>query len=165
MNKAILMGRLTKDPELRYTNVNNTPVCTFTLAVDRRFSKQGEERQADFIPIVTWDKQAEFCGKYFQKGKQVVVVGRIQTRTWDDTEGKRHYMTEVIAEETYFAESKRADDAGRGDMLTAQGYPDAPSGGQPQPSASQQPVQSSPPAQQGSSEGFYTVEDDDKLPF
>ncbi|AUG58163.1 MAG TPA: single-stranded DNA-binding protein [Ruminiclostridium sp.] len=107
MNKVILMGRLTKDPELRYTNVNNIPVCRFTLAVDRRFQRQGEERQADFIPIVAWDKLAEFCSKYFIKGQQVAVTGRLQLRTWDDNEGKRHYVTEVIAEEAYFADSKR----------------------------------------------------------
>jgi len=107
MNKAILMGRLTRDPELRYTSNTNMAVCNFTLAVDRRYARQGEERQTDFIPIVAWGKTAEFCSKYFQKGQQVVVVGRIQTRTWDDSEGKRHYVTEVIADETYFADSKR----------------------------------------------------------
>lgn len=112
MNKAILMGRLTKDPELRYTSGNNTAVCSFTLAVDRRFAKQGEERQADFIPIVSFGKTAEFCSKYFLKGRQVAVIGRIQTRSWDDTEGKRHYVTEVIAEETYFADSKKSDAGG-----------------------------------------------------
>lgn len=110
MNKVILMGRLTKDPELRYTTTNNTPVCSFTLAVDRRFARQGEEKQTDFIPIVVWSKLAEFCGKYFQKGKEVAVVGRIQTRTWDDSEGKKRYVTEVIAEEAYFAESKKAEE-------------------------------------------------------
>ena len=88
LNKAILMGRLTKDPEMRYTSTNNTPVCTFTLAVDRRFSRQGEEKQTDFIPIVTWNKTAEFCSKYFVKGMQVAVCGRIQTRSWDDADGK-----------------------------------------------------------------------------
>ncbi|TYQ12890.1 UNVERIFIED_CONTAM: single-strand DNA-binding protein [Acetivibrio alkalicellulosi] len=107
MNKVILMGRLTKDPELRYTNVSNVPVCHFTLAVDRKFQRQGEERQADFIPVVAWDKTAEFCSKYFNKGQQVAVTGRIQVRTWDDDQGKRHYITEVIAEETFFADSKR----------------------------------------------------------
>lgn len=106
MNKAMLMGRLTKDPELRYTN-NNTPVCSFSLAVNRRFSKPGEEKQADFINIVAWDKHGEFCSKYFKKGQQVVVVGRIQTRTWDDEKGVRRYATEVVSEEAYFADSKR----------------------------------------------------------
>lgn len=103
------MGRLTKDPEVRYTTGNNTLVCSFTLAVNRRFVKQGEERQADFIPIIVWSKLGEFCSKYFTKGSQVVVCGRIQTRTWDDNDNKRHYVTEVIADEAYFAESKRGD--------------------------------------------------------
>lgn len=137
MNKSILMGRLTKDPELRYTSANNTAVCSFTLAVDRRFSRQGEERQTDFIPIVAWSKQAEFCSKYFQKGRQVVVVGRIQTRSWDDPDGKKHYATEVVAEECYFADSKRAE-----------GMPaktDTAGGSQV--------------------EGFYPLGDDDELPF
>ena len=112
MNKAILMGRLTKEPEVRYSQ-NNLAVCNFTLAINRRFSKQqAEEKQADFIPIVTFGKTAEFCEKYFRKGQQVAVVGRIQTRTWDDNEGKRRYITEVIAEEAHFADSKQSDGTG-----------------------------------------------------
>lgn len=107
MNKVILLGRLTKDPELRYTSTNNTAVCTFNLAVNRRFAKTEDPVKADFIPIVAWSKLAEFCGKYFSKGRQVAIVGRIQVRTWDDSEGKRHYVTEVIAEEAYFADSKK----------------------------------------------------------
>jgi single-strand DNA-binding protein len=105
----MLLGRLTKDPELRYTSGNNTAVCSFTLAVNRRFFKPGEERQADFINVIAWERNAEFCGKYFTKGQQVVVVGRIQTRTWDDNEGRKHYVTEVVSEEQYFADSKRAE--------------------------------------------------------
>ena len=110
MNKVILMGRLTKDPEVRYTQTTNTLVATFSLAVNRRFVKQGEERQADFFNIVAWGKQGEFCSKYFKKGQQVGIIGRLQTRTWDDDKG-RHYITEVIAEEAYFAESKRDSSA------------------------------------------------------
>ena len=139
MNKVILMGRLTKDPEMRYTNTNNIPVCSFSLAVDRRFAKQEEEKQADFFPIVAWNKNAEFCSKYFTKGKKVVIVGRLQTRTWDDDEGKRHYITEVIAEETYFAESKKAE------------------GSQMQQQSQQQ--------QQEGQEGFVSIDDDDDFPF
>lgn len=138
MNKAILMGRLTKDPELRYTTNNNTAVCSFTLAVDRRFARQGEERQADFIPIVAWRNQAEFCAKYFTKGLKVVVVGSIQTRSWDDNEGKKHFTTEVIADEVYFAESKKNE-----------GMPSKPAGGT---GADQ-------------SDGFYQLDDEDELPF
>lgn len=107
MNKAILMGRLTKDPEVRYTSGTNTMVATFTLAINRRFVKEGEERQADFIQIVAWGKLAEFCSNHFKKGQQVAVIGRIQTRNYDDLDGKKVYVTEVIAEEAYFADSKR----------------------------------------------------------
>jgi len=105
MNKAFLIGRLTRDPELRYTQ-SNIPVCNFTLAVDRRF-KQENGPQADFIPIVAWQKTAEFCAKYFQKGRKVAVSGRIETRTWEDDQGVKHYVTEVIAEEVDFADSKK----------------------------------------------------------
>lgn len=110
MNKAILMGRLVRDPELRSTQ-SNIPVCTFTLAVDRRFKNANGERQADFIPIVCWRQQAEFASRYFKQGSRMAVVGSIQTRNWDDAEGKRHYATEVIADEVYFAEGRRNDSA------------------------------------------------------
>ena len=109
MNKVILMGRLTKDPEVRYTTTNNTLVCGFTLAVNRRFAKEGEQ-QADFINIVAWSKLGEFCSKYFTKGQQVAICGRIQTRNYDDKDGKKVYVTEVVAEEAYFADSKKQDD-------------------------------------------------------
>jgi single-strand DNA-binding protein len=112
MNKVILMGRLTRDPEVRYTSTNNTLVASFSLAINRRFSKQGEEKQADFINIVAWDKTGEFCSKYFKKGMQVAVIGRIQTRNYDDKDGKKVYVTEVVAEETYFADSKREGQEG-----------------------------------------------------
>ena len=111
MNKVILMGRLTRDPEVRYTQTNNTLVSSFSLAVNRRFARQGEERQADFINIVAWSKLGEFCSKYFKKGQQVGVIGRIQTRTWDDDQGTKHYVTEVVAEEAYFADSRRDSDS------------------------------------------------------
>ena len=112
MNKVILMGRLTRDPEVRYTSTNNTLVATFSLAVNRRFARQGEERQADFINVVAWDKTGEFCSKYFKKGQQVGVIGRIQTRNYDDKDGKKVYVTEVVAEETYFADSRREGEGG-----------------------------------------------------
>jgi single-strand DNA-binding protein len=105
MNKVELLGRLTKDPEIRYTQ-NNIPVASFTLAVNRRFAKEGEQ-QADFINIVAWNKTAEFCGKYFKKGSQIALVGRIQTRNWEDDNGQKRYATEVVAEEVYFADSKK----------------------------------------------------------
>ena len=115
MNKVILIGRLTKDPEVKYTQTTNTLVASFSLAVNRRFVKQGEERQADFINIVAWGKTGEFCSKYFKKGQQIGVVGRIQTRTWDDEQGQRHYVTEVIAEEVYFAGEKRSESTNNSD--------------------------------------------------
>ena len=102
MNKAILIGRLTRDPELRYTN-SNRAVCQFTLAVDRPFTNQSTgQREADFINIVVWDKQAENVGKYITKGRLVAVEGRIQTRNYDNNEGKRTYVTEVIASNVEF---------------------------------------------------------------
>ncbi len=115
LNKVNLMGRLTRDPELRYT-ASNIPVVNFTLAVNRRF-KQGDERQADFIGCIAWNKTAEFVNKYFRKGQQVVVSGRLQSRTWEDNEGRRHYATEVVAEETYFAEPKIGNQ-----VITDDGY-------------------------------------------
>ena len=88
MNNVCLIGRLTKDPETRYTQTNNTIVVNFSLAVNRRFVRENEERQADFIPIIAWAKTGEFCSKYFKKGQQVGIVGRIQTRNWDEKKGK-----------------------------------------------------------------------------
>ena len=112
MNKVILMGRLTKDPEVRYTQSTNTMVTSFTLAVNRRFVKQGEERQADFINIVTYSKLAEFAEKYLKQGLQIGVSGRLQIRTYDDNNGQKRYTTEVIAEEIDFADSpKKADES------------------------------------------------------
>ena len=106
MNKAILMGRLTKDPDVRYTNANNTLVCSFTLAVDRRVKKD-QEKQADFINIVAWDKLGEFVNKYFSKGQKIAITGRIQTRNWTDNNNIKHYITEIVAEEAFFCESKK----------------------------------------------------------
>lgn len=114
VNKVILQGRLTKDPAVHYTQQNNTLVSTFTLAVDRRI-KAGEERQADFINIVAWSKLGEFCSKYFVKGQQVAVVGRLQTRNYEDKDGKKVYVTEVVAEEAHFADTKKQDDFAKQD--------------------------------------------------
>ncbi len=106
MNKVILIGRLTKDVELRYTQTNNTAVASFSLAVNRKFVKSGEERQADFFNIVAWNKLAENISKYLFKGNQVAISGRLETRSWDDPNGQKHYVTEVIAEEIDFIGSK-----------------------------------------------------------
>ena len=107
MNKVCLIGRLIKDPEIKVIPTSNTMVCNFTIAVNRRFAKEGEARQADFISIIAWGKTADFCSNYFKKGQQVGITGRIQTRNWDDEKGQKHYSTDVIAEEVFFADSKK----------------------------------------------------------
>ena len=128
MNKVILMGRLTRDPEVRYTQTNNTLVASFSLAVNRRFVREGDTQNADFINITAWGKTAEFVSKYFKKGQQVGVIGRIQTRTWDDEQGQKHYVTEVIAEEAYFADSKREQDSSANFDATFGAMPNSTSG-------------------------------------
>ena len=106
MNKVIFMGRLTKDPEVRYTQSGEPmAIARYTLAVNKRFKKQGEA-DADFIPCVAFGKQGEFAEKYLAKGRQIAVVGRLQVRNWEDNEGKKRVTTEVVVEEHYFAESK-----------------------------------------------------------
>lgn len=105
MNKVFLIGRLTRDPELRYTG-NNTAVATFSLAVNRNFSNQNGEREADFINIVVWRKQAENVKNYLTQGSQVAIDGRIQTRSYDDQQGQKRYVTEVIADNVEFLGSK-----------------------------------------------------------
>ena len=110
LNKVVLMGRLTKEPELKYTP-SGTAVASFTLAVDRRFQKNGEERQTDFLSIVAWGNTAEFVAKYFTKGQLIALCGRIETRNWEDNDGAKHYVTEVVADEVYFVESKKAQES------------------------------------------------------
>ncbi|MBS7299224.1 MAG: single-stranded DNA-binding protein [Eubacteriales bacterium] len=104
MNKVILMGRLTRDPEMRQSQ-QGTPVVSFSLAVDRRFAKEGQQ-QADFINCVAWSRLAEFICKYFQKGSMIAVSGRLQSRTYDDKDGRRQYVTEVVVEDAYFTGSR-----------------------------------------------------------
>lgn len=106
LNKAILMGRLVAEPELRRTQ-NDTSVTSFTLAVDRTYARQGEQKQTDFIDIVAWRQTADFVSKWFHKGMLVAVSGRIQTRNWEDKQGNKRKSTEVVAEDVYFAEPKR----------------------------------------------------------
>ena len=110
MNKVFLIGRLTRDPELRYTS-SNIAVATFSIAVDRNFSNAAGEREADFINIVVWRKQAENVKNYMHKGSQVAIDGRIQTRSYDDTDGKKRYGTEVVADNVQFLDSKGSRDA------------------------------------------------------
>lgn len=151
MNKVILMGRLTRAPEVRYSDgADPLAVARYTLAVNRRMKKNGE-LEADFIPCVAFGKAGEFAEKYFKKGQMVSVVGRLQVRSWDDNEGKKRWSTDVIVEEQYFAESKAAAEQSR-------------------PAA----AQSKPAAQNGKQmglaeqEGFYPIDEsveDDDLPF
>nr|WP_234118386.1 single-stranded DNA-binding protein [Clostridium hydrogenum] len=103
MNKVVLIGRLTKDPELKFTPGNGTAVTSLTLAVDRRFKRDGQQ-EADFIPVVVWGKQAESTANYMSKGKLMGVSGRIQTRTYDAKDGTKRYVTEIVAEEVQFLE-------------------------------------------------------------
>lgn len=106
MNKSILIGRLTKDPEVRYTQ-SGTAVCTFTLAVDRKFAKKDSgQPTADFIPIVAWRRLAEIIGNNLVKGRRISVEGRIQVRSYDAQDGSKRYVTEVVADEVEFLDSR-----------------------------------------------------------
>ena len=108
-NKVILMGRLTAAPELKQTG-SGLPVTSFTLAVDRKYQKD-TEKKADFITVVAWRQTAEFICKYFGKGSAIIICGELQTRSWTDDAGKKHYATEVMASEVSFAESKKSSEA------------------------------------------------------
>lgn len=121
LNRVILIGRLTKDPELRYTP-SGVAVTQFTLACDRPFTGQNGEREADFIPIVTWRQLAETCANYLRKGRLTAVEGRIQVRNYENNEGRRVYVTEVIADNVRFLESPNAGNREDG------GAPSRPSG-------------------------------------
>lgn len=142
MNRIILLGRLTKDPEVRYTNTGKV-VCQFTLAVDRPFANQEGQREADFIPVVIWGKQAETCGNSLTKGQRALVEGRLQIRSYDGKDGNKHWITEVIADRFEFIERK-ADFAGR----------------------SSAPAAPKTPAQSGGMESFgQAVPFDEEIPF
>jgi len=120
LNQVVLIGRLTRDPELRYTPGNGVPVATFTLAVDRPFTNQQGEREADFINIVTWRKLAENCANYLQKGSLSAVTGRLQIRSYEDSQGVKRKVAEVVADNVRFLdrggrsseEAKGSDDDG-----------------------------------------------------
>ena len=126
LNVAIIMGRLTRDPELRRTN-SGKPVASFTVAVDRDYAPEGQEKETDFIDCVAWGKTAEFICKYFSKGQMMNLAGRIQTRTWEDKEGHKRKSTEVVIEEVYFCESKsqnsqKANNPEIGDPMAPLGF-------------------------------------------
>ncbi|MDL2220495.1 single-stranded DNA-binding protein [Eubacteriales bacterium OttesenSCG-928-N14] len=113
MNKAILIGNLTRDPDLRMTN-SGISVCTFSIAVQRRFANQAGERPADFFNIVTWRGLAENCGKYLKKGSKVGVCGSIQNRNYDAADGTKRYVTEIVADEVEFLDRANRDGEGGG---------------------------------------------------
>ena len=157
MNKVILMGRLAREPEVRYSQgAAPVAVARYTLAVSRRFKRDGEP-DADFISCVAFGKGGEFVERFFKKGQRVSVVGRLQVRSWDDKDGTKRWSTEVVTEEHYFAESKSSFEGRMGSQpFTAP--QDMPSG---MPQA--QPKSSAP-----AGDGFYPIEeglDDDDLPF
>ena len=106
LNQITAMGRLTRDPELRYTQ-NNVPVASFTIACDRDYSGQGQEKQTDFIDCVAWRSTGEFVNKYFSKGRMIVVSGRLQSRKWTDKEGNKRTSWEIVADNCYFGDSKK----------------------------------------------------------
>ena len=106
LNRIVLMGRLTRDPELRKPQ-SDTPVCSFSLAVDRDYKKDGEKKETDFIDIVAWRATAEFVSKFFTKGRMAVVEGRLQIRDWTEKDGGKRRSAEVVADNVYFGDSKR----------------------------------------------------------
>ena len=113
LNVAIIMGRLTRDPELRRTN-SGKPVAGFTVAVDRDYAPEGQEKETDFIDCVAWNGTAEFVDKYFKKGSMIVVDGRLQLRNWTDKEGNKRRTAEIVASNVYFGESKKQDQGNQG---------------------------------------------------
>jgi len=149
LNKIILMGRLTRDPELRRTQ-SGTAVTSFSLAVDRDFKSQSGEKETDFIDIVAWRNTAEFVSKYFTKGRMAVVEGRLQIRDWTDRDGGKRRSAEVIAENVYFGDSKRE---GGSDYGSAPAY-SAPYSGY-----------AAPAAPGGHSDFAEIGEEDGELPF
>ena len=116
MNCVNLIGRLTAEPEVRYTQTN-IMVTQFNLAVNRAYAKPEDKEKADFITVSAWNKTAEFVSKYFKKGTRIGISGRIQTRNYDDKDGKKVYVTEVLAEQVYFADSKKEDTANNQNII------------------------------------------------
>jgi single-strand DNA-binding protein len=157
LNRIILMGRLTRDPELRHTQ-SNIPVASFTLACDRDFkSRDTGEKQTDFIDIVAWRQTGEFVSKYFTKGRMAVVEGRLQMRDWTDKEGNKRRSAEVVADNIYFGDSKRDAEGGQPSYGSAPSHGSAPSFPAPAPEPFAAPADSA----------FAPLSDDDdgELPF
>ena len=133
MNKILLIGRLTKEPELRYTQ-SGTAVASFTLAVNRSFTNQNGEREADFINCIAWQKAAEFVSQYFKKGQQMALEGRLQVRSYDDNNGQRRWVTEVVTEKVEFVGSKNGGNSGSNSAGSGSGGGNTGSGGADSPS-------------------------------
>lgn len=160
MNKVFLIGRLTRDPELRYTG-SNTAVATFSLAVNRTFTNQSGEREADFINIVVWRKQAENVKNYLQQGSQVAIDGRIQTRSYDDQNGQKRYVTEVVADNVEFLGSRGSSNSSNNISTSNNNVEPTPYDFGPAPEPKGTDVDSNPFADFGSSIEIS----DDELPF
>jgi single-strand DNA-binding protein len=160
MNKVFLIGRLTRDPELRYTG-NNTAVASFALAVQRNFANQQGEREADFFNITVWRKQAENVKNYLTQGSQVAIEGRLQTRSYDDANGQKRYVTEVVADNVEFIGSRNS--SGNSNNMNSSASNAGPTpydfGDTPEPKGTD--VDSNPFADFGSSIEIS----DDELPF
>ncbi len=156
MNKAILIGNLTRDPELRTTS-NGTPVCTFTIAINRRFANQQGVREADFLSIVTWRQLAELCHRYLAKGRKVAVEGSLQSRSYDAQDGTKRYVVEVVADQVEFLSSPQ----GQAEPSYQQ---EAPHSSEPPQARSYQP-KFEPQEGATASGGFGDPADDDDLPF
>jgi len=165
LNHIVLMGRLTRDPELRRTG-SGVAVASFTLAVDRDFgSRDSGEKETDFIDIVAWRNTAEFVSKYFTKGRMAVVSGRLQIRNWNDKDGNKRRSAEVVADNVYFGDSKR-DGTGGFDQSYGQPAYAQPSYSQPQYSQPYGGYQQSPAPAPAPASDFAMLEDDDsELPF
>ena len=161
MNKVVLVGRLTRDPEVRYSQGNNaTAVARYTVAVDRRFKRDGEPT-ADFIPCVIFGRSAEFAEKYFHQGMRVSISGRIQTGSYTNKDGQKVYTTDVVVEEQDFAESKAAASSYTGGYQQQGGYANAP-----EPQVAPAPT-SRPAPSEAVSDGFMTIPEgiEEELPF
>lgn len=157
LNKIILMGRLTRDPELRHTTQSNMAVCTFTLAVDRNRKSQTGERQTDFLDCVSWGRQAEFVTQWFSKGSMAIVVGQLQTRKWQDREGKTRVAYEIQCDEVSFGETRKAQETYRAGGQSNTGYNNAPTQSAPSTPAFDLPLNDS---------DFEDLTDDDsEVPF
>ena len=120
LNHIVVMGRLTRDPELRKT-ASDVSVTSFTVAVDRDFSQQDGQKETDFLDVVAWRSTAEFAAKYFVKGRMAVISGRLQIRNWEDKEGNKRRTAEILAENIYFGDSKKEDDGGSASAPTQAG--------------------------------------------